>query len=92
MQNDELKEHPVTDVLDLHTFDARDVKVVVEEYLFQCALQSLRFVRIIHGKGTGTQGEMVRSILKKSEFVESFTDGPDWGSTAITLIQKPLRR
>ena len=91
MHNDELKEHPITDVLDLHTFDARDVKIVVEEYLYQCAQQSLRFVRIIHGKGTGTQREMVRSILKKSEFVESFSDGPDWGSTAVILTAKALR-
>ncbi len=82
-----MKEIPITDVLDLHPFAPRDVKVVVEEYLYQCAQKGFRFVRIIHGKGIGVQREMVRSILKKSEFVESFEEGPDWGSTAVTLVQ-----
>ena len=80
-----MEEVPITDVLDLHTFAPRDVKVVVEEYLFQCAEKGFRHVRIIHGKGVGVQRELVRSILKKSEFVESFEEGPDWGSTAVTL-------
>ena len=75
----------ITDVLDLHTFGPRDVKVVVEEYLYQCVVRQFRHVRIIHGKGVGVQRELVRSILKKSEFVESYEDGPDWGSTAVTL-------
>jgi len=76
---------PITDVLDLHTFASRDVRAVIEEYLYQCAQRGFRFVRIIHGKGIGVQRQMVRSILEKSEFVESFEDGPDWGSTAVTL-------
>jgi len=78
-------EYPISDTLDLHTFAARDVKVVVEEYLYQCAQKKLRYVRIIHGKGIGVQREMVRSILEKSPYVESFSEGPDWGSTAIVL-------
>ena len=80
-----MEEIVITDVLDLHTFGPRDVKMVVEEYLYQCTERQFRHVRIIHGKGIGVQREMVRSILAKSEFVESFEDGPDWGSTAITL-------
>jgi DNA-nicking Smr family endonuclease len=79
------KSIPITDVLDLHPFTPRDVKMVVEEYLYQCAGKRFRFVRIIHGKGIGFQREMVRSILSKSEFVESFEEGPDWGSTAVIL-------
>jgi DNA-nicking Smr family endonuclease len=80
-----MEEVPITDTLDLHTFAPRDVKIVVDEYLYQCAQRGFRFVRIIHGKGTGAQREIVRSILTKSEFVESFEQGPDWGSTAVTL-------
>ena len=80
-----MEEVVITDVLDLHTFGPRDVKIVVEEYLFQCVARQFRHVRIIHGKGTGVQREMVRSILQKSELVNSFEDGPDWGSTAVTL-------
>ena len=80
-----MEEIPITDVLDLHPFAPRDVKEVVEEYLYQCSQKGFRFVRIIHGKGIGVQREMVRSILKKSEFVESFEEGPEWGSTAVIL-------
>jgi len=78
-------QHPIGDTLDLHTFAPRDLKVVVEEYLYQCAQRKLKHVRIIHGKGVGVQRDMVRSILQKSPYVESFSDGPDWGSTAIVL-------
>ncbi len=81
-----MEEIPVTDILDLHTFAPRDIKTVVEEYLYQCTQKGFRYVRIIHGKGIGVNRELVRSILKRSEFVESFEEGPDWGSTAVTLF------
>jgi len=84
-----MEEIPIHDVLDLHTFQPREVKEIVEEYLYQCVLKGLRHVRIIHGKGAGIQREMVRAILERSEAVEWFGDGPDWGSTAVTL--KPQR-
>ncbi|MCI0607101.1 Smr/MutS family protein [bacterium] len=86
-----MEEIPITDVLDLHPFAPRDVKTVVEEYLFQCVEKGFRFVRIIHGKGIGVQREMVRSILAKSDYVESFEEGPNWGSTAVILTAKPPR-
>ena len=79
---------PITDVLDLHTFLPKDAKVVVEEYLYQCALRGLRYIRIIHGKGAGVQREMVRAVLNRSECVESFEEGPDWGSTAVVLKEQ----
>jgi DNA-nicking Smr family endonuclease len=80
-------EFEITDILDLHTFAPRDVKVVVEEYLQACFERQMSYARIIHGKGSGIQREIVRSLLEKSTFVESFEDGPDWGSTAITFKQ-----
>jgi DNA-nicking Smr family endonuclease len=80
-----MHEIPITDVLDLHSFLPRDVKGIVEEYLYQCVQKGFRHVRIIHGKGVGVQREMIRSILSKSEFVESFEQGPDWGSTVVVL-------
>jgi DNA-nicking Smr family endonuclease len=82
---DEPVEIEITDVLDLHTIHPRDVKVVVEEYLLECSKKGYRAIRIIHGKGTGFQREAVRKILADSDLVESFEDGPDWGSTAILL-------
>jgi DNA-nicking Smr family endonuclease len=78
-------EIPITDSLDLHSFAPADVKGVVQEYLEQCAQRGYRYIRIIHGKGTGVQKSIVRSVLERSELVESFSDGPDWGSTVIVL-------
>jgi dsDNA-specific endonuclease/ATPase MutS2 len=80
---------PITDVFDLHTVPARDVKPIVEEYLQEAHALGLKALRIIHGRGIGVQREMVRSILARTPFVESFSDAPleagGWGATIITL-------
>jgi dsDNA-specific endonuclease/ATPase MutS2 len=80
---------PITDVFDLHTVPPRDVKPVVEEYLLEAHRLGLRALRIIHGRGIGAQREMVRSVLARTEFVESFGDAPaeagGWGATVVTL-------
>jgi DNA-nicking Smr family endonuclease len=83
--SDQPFEKEITDVLDLHLIPPRDVKGVIQEYLYQCHQKGFRFIRIIHGKGIGFQKNVVRDLLAKSEWVDSFEDGPDWGSTAITL-------
>lgn len=82
---DDPVEIPLTDTLDLHTIAPRDIKPLVEEYLQLCAEHGFRFIRLIHGKGTGFQREVIRDLLLKSALVEAFEDGPDWGSTAVTL-------
>jgi dsDNA-specific endonuclease/ATPase MutS2 len=80
---------PITDVFDLHSVPARDVKAVVEEYLQETYRMGFRALRIIHGRGIGVQREMVRSILARTEFVASFEDAPaesgGWGATIVTL-------
>ena len=53
---------PIEDSLDLHTFTPRDVRSVVDEYLRQAATRGFAEVRLIHGKGTGTQRAIVRSV------------------------------
>jgi dsDNA-specific endonuclease/ATPase MutS2 len=82
-------EIPVTDTFDLHTVPAREVKAVVENYLEEAHRQGFRALRIIHGRGIGVQREIVRSILSKTPFVQSFADAPaeagGWGATVITL-------
>jgi dsDNA-specific endonuclease/ATPase MutS2 len=79
----------ITDVIDLHTIQPREVKLVVEEYLHQAREMGFHSVRIIHGKGIGVQREMVRSILAKTSFVLSWTDAPadagGWGATIVRL-------
>lgn len=82
----------ITDTLDLHSFAARDVRSVVENYLAEAHAKGFSLVRIIHGKGIGVQREIVRKILSKTEIVESFKDAPafsgHWGATIANLKKK----
>jgi dsDNA-specific endonuclease/ATPase MutS2 len=90
MENDdEPVRIPITDVFDLHTVPARDVPAIVEEYLEEARRMGFRALRIIHGRGIGVQREIVRSILARTPYVESFQDAPaeagGWGATIVTL-------
>ena len=80
---------PITDVFDLHPFAPRDTKAAVEAYLEEAYARGFRFVRIVHGRGIGVQREMVRAVLARTPFVESFGDAPietgGWGATVVTL-------
>jgi len=76
---------PIEDSIDLHTFQPKEIRIVVEEYLYQAIQRGFREVRIIHGRGIGVQREIVRSILEKHPQVLSFQDLPDRGSTVVVL-------
>ena len=78
---------PITDVFDLHHIQPREVKLVVEEYLSEARRLGFRGVRIIHGKGIGVQREIVRKILERTPWVESWTDAPpDAGGLGATIV------
>jgi DNA-nicking Smr family endonuclease len=83
---------PIEDSIDLHPFAPRDIPSVVEEYLEQCKQAGIKEVRIIHGRGTGVQRNIVRSILQKPALVLSFKDAPaeagGWGATVVVLAKK----
>jgi len=85
-------ELPIEDELDLHAFAPRDIPAVVEEYLHAAQHRGLREVRIIHGKGIGTQREIVAAILRRHPAVEFFGPAPagrgTWGATIARL--RPL--
>jgi dsDNA-specific endonuclease/ATPase MutS2 len=80
---------PIEDSIDLHTFAPREIASVVEEYLEEAARAGIRQVRIIHGRGTGTQRQIVRSVLSRSPLVESYSEAPPeaggWGATVAVL-------
>lgn len=80
-----MHEIPIEDSIDLHTFQPAEVRIVVEEYLYQARLKGFREVRIIHGRGIGVQREIVHSILKNHGDVLSFRDASDRGSTSVVL-------
>jgi DNA-nicking Smr family endonuclease len=85
---------PVEDNLDLHAFTPRDIPDVVRDYLEECVRRGLSEVRLIHGKGTGTQRAIVRSILTDHPSVHAFADAPPewggWGATVVRLRRTPL--
>jgi len=82
-------ELPITDVFDLHSIPPRDVKGAVGEYLAEAHRLGYKALRIIHGRGIGVQREMVREVLARTSFVESYGDAPaeagGWGATLVTL-------
>jgi DNA-nicking Smr family endonuclease len=91
-ESDEPVVVPIEDRLDLHPFSPRDVRTAVEEYLYQCHDKGLSEVRIIHGRGTGTQRAIVHALLRKNPHVLSFSDAPPeaggWGATTVQLKAK----
>lgn len=80
---------PIESVFDLHAFAPRDVKAAVEAYLEEARAAGLKALRIVHGRGIGVQREIVRSVLARTGYVESFGDAPPeaggWGATVVTL-------
>jgi len=85
---------PIEDVLDLHTYNPRDVGDLMEDYFFECVKASLSTVRIIHGKGTGRLKNSVLECLRRNRLVASFRDAPPeaggWGATIVELKRLPL--
>ena len=80
---------PIEDSLDLHAFAPQDTPGLVSDYLDECVRRGLREVRLIHGRGTGTQRAIVRSLLARHPLVLDFSDAtPDrggWGATVVHL-------
>jgi DNA-nicking Smr family endonuclease len=77
----------ITDELDLHTFDPRDVPSLVPEYLEECARLGLRQVRIVHGKGRGVLRRAVQAALDRHPLVASHRPADEWaGGWGATLV------
>lgn len=79
----------ITDSIDLHSFHPKDVKSVVTSYLSEARKKRFTIVRIIHGKGIGAQREIVRAVLRETNFVRGFKSGDEfsggWGATIVEL-------
>jgi len=78
---------PIESVLDLHTFNPRDIKSVVEEYVTAAWEHGLREVRLIHGRGRGIQRGIVQQALERHPLVVEFWDAPEshLGATVARL-------
>ena len=78
---------PIEGLLDLHTFNPRDIKSVVEEYVTAAWERGLREVRLIHGRGRGIQRGIVQQALERHPLVVEFWDAPEshLGATVARL-------
>jgi len=91
LMEDDLHEHQliVSDELDLHMFKPKDVKFLVPDYLEECRDKGILYVRIIHGKGSGTLRRLVHGILSKLPWVSSYRLASEieggWGATVVEL-------
>ncbi|MBI3449506.1 MAG: Smr/MutS family protein [Acidobacteria bacterium] len=80
---------PVEDAIDLHVFAPREVRAVVEEYLEEASTAGFAEVRLVHGRGVGSQREAVRTVCARHPRVASYSDAtPErggWGATIARL-------
>ncbi len=80
---------PITDQLDLHTFNPKDLPELIDDYLEACLAAKIFSIRVIHGKGKGVLKKRLHGILSKDPRVVSFKDAPPeaggWGATLVEL-------
>jgi DNA-nicking Smr family endonuclease len=92
MSGDESEEpvpYPITDEIDLHTFQPGEVAGLLEDYFAECQNRGWHRVRVVHGKGSGALRETVHTCLRRSPRVARFALGDErsggWGATLVWL-------
>ena len=90
MEPDDPHQLPIDAILDLHTFQPRDIRSVVDEYIRAAHETGLREVRLIHGRGTGIQRGLVQQALDRHPLVTEFWDAPEshLGATVARLADR----
>jgi DNA-nicking Smr family endonuclease len=80
---------PIDGVLDLHTFNPKELPYLLVDYLTACRDLGIFHVRIIHGKGKGVLRARVHALLEKNPLVVGLSSAPEsaggWGATLVEL-------
>lgn len=86
----EAEELTIDGTLDLHMFRPQETRELVADYVEECRRRGILELRIVHGKGVGVQREIVHSVLRHHDGVESFRLGDEssgsWGATLVRLL------
>lgn len=78
---------PIDGVLDLHTFNPKDLGDLVPAYLAECRTRGILEVRVIHGKGIGNVRRSVEAILARLPEVISFQEASAlYGGRGATIV------
>jgi DNA-nicking Smr family endonuclease len=89
MKDANMIDYPIDGILDLHTFNPREIKDLIPEYLWACRNQGILQVRLIHGKGSGTLKRTVQALLSRIPEVASYQSAGEeaggWGATIVLL-------
>ena len=86
--SDKIVEVPIDGVLDLHLFQPKEVRSLIDDYIKLCLERGIYDIRIIHGKGKGVLRDITHSILRNNPLVFDFRldSGPSgWGATLVRL-------
>jgi DNA-nicking Smr family endonuclease len=79
----------INGTLDLHTFNPKEIKELIPDYLLACLEKEIHLVRIIHGKGTGSLRRTVHALLAREACVSSYRladeSAGSWGATMVVL-------
>ena len=80
---------PIEDILDLHTFQPKEIPDLLDDYFSACIEAAIFDVRIIHGKGKGVLRRRLHGLLDRNPWVSSFKTAPPeaggWGATLVKL-------
>ena len=89
IDNSEPVKIAIDGTLDLHHFNPKDVKDLLNEYFIECIKENIFSVRLIHGKGKGILKNRVHNILKNHNNVKSYTQtvSGNWGATIVELVE-----
>lgn len=61
---------------------------IVDKYIDDCSLSTLKKVRIVHGKGTGKLRDAIHSYLKKCKYVKNYRIGTfGEGEMGVTIVE-----